>query len=378
MKTSDFISFAQVTGVIVVVIVIIDVAVNALLPIPDNPQVRPNKLQQYFEYGRSVEGKLRYMVREDDEETAFIAQAGWITDEVADVEPYANNGGLRVAVYGQSMSNRIGQQMQAIDNCLDLRLQGGPAAPISHSYELYRQDERGRQNADVAILSVVASGIRMIPTMTSMGWAFESPMPYTYPRWTLNNGKLEAIQPIINSLPELRAAMQDEALWQQFVDQLVTHDESFSPVLFNRNFSDKSAFLRLLKRGYGQRHQDQFDSRYVTVEGFTGEDNIVEIANGILTRFAEEARQAGELPVVLLLHDRWMNDFLYDAVHETLTSHDIPFFSSHQLAPANDPQTYVADGHFQHEYDVLFAQEILELLQSRGVYNGNTECSPSD
>lgn len=69
-----------VTGLwILFFLVVFDVLINFLFPYPSEPHVTSaGQLNTYFEYGRSVEGKLSRMVGPTDESSSSLAQAGWL------------------------------------------------------------------------------------------------------------------------------------------------------------------------------------------------------------------------------------------------------------------------------------------------------------
>ena len=59
-------------------LVVIDVAIQSLFPYPIDPKViDPPKIANYFDYGRSVEGKLLRMTNCDKSLTAPISLSGW-------------------------------------------------------------------------------------------------------------------------------------------------------------------------------------------------------------------------------------------------------------------------------------------------------------
>jgi hypothetical protein len=354
---------AQTVAATLCALAMLDAAVNLLLPMPADPRQQPSTLQRYFDYGRSIEGKLHYLVRDTDAASAPIVRSGWFNEPHREPALPAAAGGRLFAVYGQSMSHRVGHQIAALDESVTIRLRGGPGAPLGHSYEFFRRD-RGQHRADVVVLGVVASGLRALTSMTTMGWAFEVPAPYTYPRWVVEAGELKAIQPVIQSTADLRRALADPASWQRFVAQLRAHDLSYRPSLFDAGLSDLSATLRAAKRGWGQRHQDILADRYHTPQGFVDNDGILTVARAIVRQFAAEVRADGAIPVVILFHDRGYGDDLYRALASTLIEHKVPFVSTHAIAPANEPSSFVPDGHFQRQFDEEFARRVLALAQA--------------
>src|SRR5436190_19701037 len=63
---------------VVVGLVVIDILINLVLAYPTDPKVtNPSRLRLYFEYGRSTEGQLARMTRQDPLQTAPITLSGW-------------------------------------------------------------------------------------------------------------------------------------------------------------------------------------------------------------------------------------------------------------------------------------------------------------
>jgi hypothetical protein len=336
-----------------------DVLVNLLFAMPEDPRIKPNRLQQYFDYGRSIEGKLRYMVRDTDELSGPIVRTGWLSEnEDLPVKAEHENGRL-FAVYGQSMSGRVAREIGKQDKTATIRARGGPAAPLGHTYELFRRDLQNH-TADVIVLGIFASGVNTLHTMTPTGWAFEVPTPYTYPRWSLVDGQLVSKAPRIQSLEQLRTALHTPTLWSEFGQHLAQHDASFSSLLFYSDWTDTSAFLRLAKRGYGQHHQDRISALYSS-KSSQGPESVGEIARAIVRQFVEDVRAASAIPVLILFHDKGTGDKLYQLLSEDLDKYNIPYITTHEIASANDPSSFLADGHFRRDLDVEFARRILEL-----------------
>lgn len=74
-------------------LVIIDIAINIILPYPKDPRdVSPSTIRQFFEYGRSVEGKLARMTRQVTSNSAPILAVGWLDGSVSDTKSEADAG----------------------------------------------------------------------------------------------------------------------------------------------------------------------------------------------------------------------------------------------------------------------------------------------
>lgn len=346
---------------------LLDLAIGWIWRTPSDPHVEPTQLQRYFEYGRSVEGKLRAQVGADDAHTVPIMGAAWIDTPRAfgPAAPSAPDK-LLVAGYGQSFTQRVLRAAERQDRQIELRLLEGPATPLSHSFKQYQQDRKSH-SATVVVIGVLASTLPQLVTMTTMTWAFESPAPFTYPRYSLVEGQLREIDPIVSSLDDLRLALADPVRWQAFRDQLQQYDEAFDPFVFDASTLDHSVLGRLARRALCQRHQQRFTHRFVDAQGFTNRDGILDLATALLAEFADSARADGRLPIVLLIADRGYNDYLYRALGPALASRGIPFITSHEVAPANDLRTFLPDGHFRRDLDDRLGAAFLDTLHAAQV-----------
>jgi hypothetical protein len=127
-------------------LVALDIAVGFVFRVPEDPLAIPTALQAYFDYGRSVEGKLQRMVGVDDAHAALIVEAGWLARDCArstSVPP----GKLGIDVYGNSFSLNIAEQMERLDPGLAFTHFGGPAATTNHSYACFVKRNEYRQSA---------------------------------------------------------------------------------------------------------------------------------------------------------------------------------------------------------------------------------------
>ncbi len=363
--TGKAIRKAIVTGLwILFFLVVFDVLINFLFPYPSNPRVTsPGQLKVYFEYGRSVEGKLSRMVGPTDESSSPLAVVGWLDPKLwknLKLPTRAPGDNLLVAIYGMSFSNQVGEAMKAINSKITLREIAGPAGPPNYSFAAYTLD-RGKHQADVVILGLLASSVKALRTMNGMTWQFEGPAPYTYPRYFLEDGKLKATWPKILSLAQLRAALQHQQQWDAFVNQLQEHDQFFNSFLFKRNLLDNSVIVRLVRRAWAQRHQMMMTNQIHSSAGFNTELEIP-VLRAIVADFAATARGDGKIPIVLVFNDQGYDDHLFQALKPTLENASIPYVSTHNIAPATDIKNFVADGHFVESANKLIAAAVLKLL----------------
>lgn len=117
---------------------VIDASIGFTLTPPKN-NIKPGKLFQYFDYGRSIESKLLRLVATKDEEAASIAKAGWFTpsNETEKISLQRTQD-KRVFIYGMSFSNHVGKIISQQDKTLNVKIYSGPAASLNHSYTYYQ------------------------------------------------------------------------------------------------------------------------------------------------------------------------------------------------------------------------------------------------
>jgi hypothetical protein len=330
---------------------------------PQRLTVEPSTLQRYFEYGRSTEGKLRTMVRPDDDSSAPIVVAGWLQNpEFALGRTRAEQPDhLLVAAYGQSFTQHVIDSVMRLDPRVEARLQGGPGAPLSHSYALYQRDRRAHQ-AQVVVIGILASVLPQLVTLTPMTWGFEAPTPYMYPRYRLVRGQLQEFPVPLETLEDLRAVLANPARWAAFRGLLATEDAAFDGLTFDRNLFDHLALGRMVRRALGHQHQADFIARYHDASGFKNQDGILDVARALLLEFGRTAVADGRLPIVLLFDDRGYPGHLDAALARTLDEAHIPYVSSDTIAPASDLNNFIPNGHFTPEIDEQLARLWLESL----------------
>jgi hypothetical protein len=348
---------------IVTFLILLDACVGILFRPPADARVIPSPLQMYFEYGRSMEGKLRHMVGATAAEDALIVGAGWIARECgrSNLVPADKIG---VEIYGMSHSNRVADQLAKQDPGLAVEHIGGPAAPLNHSYACFVQrDEAKLARAPIQIIGVLAGSVRRALTITGLTTSFEQPMPFTYPRYRLSDDrKLLAYWPTIQSPEDLRAALAQPEEWRTFLGELQEEDVFYAPELFSADFLDHSAILRMIRRAWAQRIMRNRTASLHPETGFDGAPNLVAVMQALLIDFANRARASRRRPIVLLFEDRGFGGALSKMLEPTLRANHIDFVSSASFAPADDPSKFLPDGHFTSTVDAQIAHAVLQLL----------------
>jgi len=354
---------ALITAWVVLWLAVIDVGVN--LAFGPNGRSFPG-LRKYFEYGRSVEGKLARAVAAGDGAGGLILKAGWLdaahwSDEPARLQPGTD---FMVAAYGQSFTMQAVQEAARLDARMTVRSIGGPAAPPNHSYAAYKLDEPLRR-VDAVVFGILSSSVANLGSMSGLIWHFENPAPFTFPRYRLSpQGELIEERPLIDSEAAFRAAFaQRAAAWQDFKQQLRHSDRGYDPLVFSETIADRSTVVRLARRGWVAQAQAYERGIHDPQRGFNADAEDIKVLRAMLVDLARRTGERGERLVVVLLHARGDADHLYRAVADTLKAHRIDHVSTHALFSANDPSNFKPDGHYVPAANTKLTQALLRVLR---------------
>jgi hypothetical protein len=341
-----------------------DLAINRLFPYPTDPlNTNPKALNLYFDYGRSLEGKVARQIGPTDNTSAPIARAGWLAD-VPNPEALKQPkpGHHLISLYGMSFVDHLAKAVQQLDPSLDLRMHLGPAAPPNHSFAAYQRD-RGHHQAEMVVFGILASSVKGMDAMSGMNLMVDVPAPFTFPHYELQASKLVEITPQVQSLGQLRQTFQDPQKQQAFGSQLQQHDRFFDPFIYQQNLLDHSAVLRMIRRAWAKTHQEQVESQIHDRNGFDPNWEQVPVLKAMVREFAASARADGKRPLVILFNDRGFDDHLYQLLQPTLTASQIPYISTHDIAPATDGTNFSSDGHFTQAANQKIAEKTLSVIQ---------------
>lgn len=347
-----------------------DLAIGFVFPFPQEPGAHAGKLARYFEYGRSIEGKLSRMVHPLDETLDDpVVEAGWLDPDdwksLPSEPDLSKNHDLLVSGYGMSFNNQLLQAMADVDGKVTLRLVAGPAAPPSHSFRAWELDEEGKKS-DVAVFGVLASSVKRMQNLSGMTWTYDHPAPFTYPRYSIGaDGELVREDPSLQSLKAFRSAfLQQGGAWQTFKDQLRIGDESYDSLVFAGNRSDDSSLLRLTRRAWANAEDSKADEGiHKPGEGFDPGSDAIRCLKEMLTRFAEGCEAQGRRPVVALFNDRGYGADLDGVLVPFLKEKNISFLSSTSVASSDDPTKLLGDGHFTHEVNREMGTILASLIR---------------
>ena len=359
---------------IILWLLIIEGVIYAIVPY-NPPTKSPNSIQKYLEYGRSVEGKIRQMIGPTDETTTPVTLAGWIDPErerwnTLPTHPETPDG-LLIAIYGMSHAQRLGRALDKIEEPpITVRFLGGPGAPPNHSYATYQMD-KGRHTAQVVILGIAASSLKDMTTFTHLSKAFEYPLPYTYPKYHKVGNHLEEVWPSVRTMSDFRRVLNDETLWEKYLEEMKAEDSFYHPFLFYENVMDNLLIFRFIRRAYAKKHANRIkDSIYVVSQGsvsdqqgFIENSDVIQALRLIIQEFAHQVRRDNQLPIVVLFNGHGYKNHLTQTLAGTMKEENIPFLDSHIIAPSNDPKNLASDHfHFSKKVNKQFAKVILEMI----------------
>jgi hypothetical protein len=211
-------------------LIALDVAASLAFAYPNDPRdLSPSRWALYFDYGRSMEGRLRRATRADPEQTAPITLSGWYQPLVAAVRPAKVANGTTVHFYGMSHAVRLADALQATSTTLTARSVAAPGATANWAFGAFRRDT-GRRSGDVAVLAFMSTTLPMITTMSPMTWNSSFAMPYTADRYRLRDGELVATRPPYDSFSGYISVFDDPARWSEAQRTFAANDPFFRPM----------------------------------------------------------------------------------------------------------------------------------------------------
>jgi len=346
-------------------LVVIDIAVNTIFPFPADPdKTPPTFFQGYFEYGRSVEGKLDKMTGLASVQSRPILGYGWLQKKSYESLPdRANQNQTLVAVYGMSHTKLLGEAVAHIDSRYVIRNITAPGAPAGWSYAAYEEDKK-RHEAKVVILGIMTDSIAYLSATSGATSYFDMSHPYTFPKYYVEKGQLKQMYPPYFTEEGFREYFHDKRKWAGYTDWLEKNDKFYNAFLFKRSVSDASSFFRVLRRAYAQRIKEKLISHVYTKDGFNLNSEEIAALHKIVEEFAQSARAQGRIPIVYIVNNEGRGDHLYKAVKPVLDAGNIPSLSTHIICPPDDPRVYLGtNSHFTPAKDLELGREIIKIIE---------------
>ncbi len=345
----------------------IDISINLLFPYPTDPRnITPSRLQQFFEYGRSTEGKYARMTRPTNDASAAIVASGWLESDteffLTDTMHRANKP--IVTIYGMSHAGDLARALSEVDTLIAVRYVGAPGAVVSWAFAAYSIDTN-RVHSAIAVLAVMTDGIPFITTTSgeAMSWWF--PYPYTYPRYYISAGELLEVRPPFMSVSGYREYFYDQQKWSQYRMWLQCNDRYYDPLLFQMNILDKSSLCRLLRRSYASITRRSKEAYVFDGQVFNTASEDVKLLRALVSEFARSARASATIPVVYIVNSMKTDNSLYALLAPLLSTESIAFLNSETVCASEDPEYFTSDGHFTTSANMRLATAMERVIQEQ-------------
>jgi hypothetical protein len=355
-------------------VAVIDFALGVIFRMPADPRIEPSRLQRFFNYGRSIEGKLRALVKPDDKQSGPIVVAGWIDTVCHRTVPNVS-GSPGISIFGNSFSAQLTDAIRKLDPAISVEEYLGPGAPPNHSYACFVEENSfGGDHHDIQIIGITASSLPRMETMWGVTTSFEYLQPFTFPRYGLGaDGNLIAHEPSVRSPDDLRRILSDRMKWDNWLTELSANDYFYVRSLTTEDLADNSVMTRMVQRGFGQYISR---SRMAKLRGNDGKfvaPDIVNVLPKLIGNFAKIARDSGKRPIVVLFEEYGCGGTLMPLLGATLAHDHIEYVYSGDFVPANDLRNYASDGHFSPKSNVKIATALLHMIDEKPVNIALTE-----
>lgn len=344
-------------------LIVIDMAVALMLAGP-----APISLQRFFDYGRSVPGKLaqweaRPKMRGNLYEVAWLPEMMERSAAAAAARPVAD--GPLVHAYSMSFVNHILEAAEAARPDLLVARRAGPSAAPNFTYAAFLKDRPNRRAGDVAVLGILSSSVSAMGSFSNRTWLFEQPAPYTYPVFLPDGaGGLQIIEPLVQSLAQQKSLNSDPELARAWEAQLRADDALFIPAAFDLPLLDASPFARLVRRALAQGGIDARKAE-VIAHPEDGPMPYAAVLRGMASEFARITREDGQKPLVVLVQSRSPADpDLLALLGPTLKHLALPYLATAEHVSPRDPRAFLGDGHYTAAVNTVFGKALLERLDA--------------
>jgi hypothetical protein len=343
-------------------LVVIDTFINVVFSYPGDPKVlNPSQLQSYFDYGRSQEGKLRRITRQDKTQTAPITLAGWY-DPLEIREPATNSTDKIVTFYGMSHAVNLADALGRVSDRYVPRVVGAPGATANWAYGAYLRDYGGGTSSAV-VLAIMSGNLAMINTMSAITWNASVAMPYTADRFLLDDGELKVVHPPYASFDQYVQTFYNDKKWSEALRVFAKYDSMYDSFIVRDSILDHSAFFRLLRRAYAERIIRETRHAVLDRTGYNHNSNEIKVARRIIKEFAIHARSNGMIPIIFVVNLFGDSDYLFQALRPELEQDKIPSLNSATIASPSDPRKYLPDSHFTPKVDDEMARALIKVIE---------------
>jgi hypothetical protein len=351
-----------VLGLTLLFVGVLDVAVAFTLNWAERTW-RFGGLVQYFEYGRSVPGKLgKWQANPDAGYNLF--NIGWRDEGVANsalsFASEAEGTSPVVRSYGMSFVNNVIKNAVALDTSIKWDDHAGPGVPPNYTFAYFEDDVENRREGDIAVFGILASTLPAMAAFSNQTWAFEQPAPLTYPIYQPNDGGLDRIDPLVTSAFQQAALSTDGTAAEAWADQLADHDAFFGFQTHGAPILDHSPLARLIRRATATSHVSKVKSDILRNHSYP----YAQVLRQMIVSFALTARADGQVPIVMLIQDRNAGEAdLLEIAKPILDKNEIRYIATAEHFDSNDPSIFLNDGHFKPQIDMELSAIFLKILE---------------
>ncbi len=348
-------------GLTLAFLALIDLGVQQILNQAETSG-RLGRLVTFFEYGRSVPGKLaRWQDNPAMRGNLFDVswRSGILAESTSQFAEDTTENSPTIRSYGMSFVNNI--ITKAVEKRPELvsDSHAGPGAPPNFTYALFEDDRQNRNPGDIVVLGILSSSVPAMAALSNRSWVFEQPAPFTYPVYWPEDKGLRRVEPLINSADEERSLTGNPVLRRAWEDQIASVDQFYTYSTFGAPAFDASPFLRLVRRSIGTSHVARTEADILSGERYPYDT----VLRRIVSEFAKIAREDGQLPIVMLIQSRDPGDAdILSIVRPVLEAESIAYLATAEhFAPTNS-SGFLPDGHYRPHVDDLFADRFLDLV----------------
>ena len=329
----------------------------------------PQSLVRFFDYGRSVPGKLATWAARP-EQPGNLRDVAWRDAMMrASAEGFAAEKAVTgterrvVRGYGMSFLNNILTEAQKADPGLVIDLHAGPGAPVNATHAMFLDDRPNRRAGDVVVLGVLSDTLEGMFSLSNRTWVFEQPAPFTYPVFSPDPAGPGLIRtdPLVQSLADEDRLTTDPALAAAWEAQLAQGDRAHVAAAFRWPLLDASPLVRLLRRAQVMPEL-ALRRRAAMAELSDPASPGAETLRRILAGFAAEARADGQVPVVALIQGNRPGPDLGALFCPGLRAQGVTCFATAEVQDPRDPRAFLGDGHFRPEVDARLGAAFLAVL----------------
>ncbi|OCX66421.1 hypothetical protein BFP70_05210 [Thioclava sp. SK-1] len=350
-------------GLVAILLIGLDGVLAAVLSGP-----APNSLKRFFEYGRSVPGKIA-LWQATPGQPGDMTNVSWRDEILAKSRAeFATEDSTSVLrVYGMSFVDQIARAAQKVDPALIVDLHSGPAAPPNFTYAMAQDDRVNRRAGDVVIWGVLSSSVPAMASYSNRVWQFEQPAPFTYPVYHPDSTGLRRQDPVLTTQAQQHLLATDPDLQRAWDRQLHDTDALYVPAAFMWPWLDISPFARLIRRALVTGEIADRKARIIA-QPKAGPYPYQNVLQGMALNLAQQARADGQILIVVLAQTGDPRDVdLLALLGPFLEQHGIPYLATAKVQDPRDARAFIPDGHYTDAVNARFGAAVVDLLNRLGM-----------